>query len=157
MVDTNDEWIMQRIGIKERRILKEKGKATSYLGKKAVKDLLEKTGIDPLEIQLLICATITPDMHFPATSNLICEKAGLSNAFGFDLNAACSGFMFALETGRRFIESGAYTKVIVVARYDVVHHRLQRPHNLSPLQGWRRGSSVNPPQMVMALWMRYWP
>jgi 3-oxoacyl-[acyl-carrier-protein] synthase-3 len=114
MVDTNDEWIMQRIGIKERRILKEKGKATSHLGTKAVKNLLEKTGTDPLDIQLLICATITPDMHFPATANLICDKAGLKNAFSYDLNAACSGFIFALETGRRFIESGAYKKVIIV-------------------------------------------
>ncbi len=114
MVDTSDEWIMQRIGIKERRILKEKGKATSYLGTKAVKELLEKTGTDPLDIQLLICATITPDMHFPATANIICDKVGLKNAFSFDVNAACSGFVFALETGRRFIESGAYQKVIVL-------------------------------------------
>jgi len=114
MVDTSDEWIMQRIGIKERRILKEKGKATSYMGGKAVKDLLEKTGTDPLDIQVLICATITGDMHFPATGNLICEKAGRTNAFSFDVGAACSGFVFALETGRRFIESGAYNKVIVV-------------------------------------------
>lgn len=114
MVDTSDEWIMQRIGIKERRILKEKGKATSYLGTQAVKELLEKTGTDPLDVQLLICATITPDMHFPATSNLICYNTGLARAFGYDLNAACSGFLFALETGRRFIESGAYNKVIVV-------------------------------------------
>ncbi len=114
MVDTSDEWIMQRIGIKERRILKEEGKATSFLGTQAVKELLEKTGTDPLEVQLLICATITPDMHFPSTANLICYHAGLTNAFCFDLNAACSGFIFSLETGRRFIESGAYKKVIVV-------------------------------------------
>jgi 3-oxoacyl-[acyl-carrier-protein] synthase-3 len=114
MVDTSDEWIMQRIGIKERRILKEKGKATSYMGTKAVKELLEKTGTDPLDVQLLICATVTGDMHFPAAGNLICDKAGLTNAFSYDLNAACSGFVFALETGRRFIESGAYNKVIVV-------------------------------------------
>lgn len=114
MVDTSDEWIMQRIGIRERRILREKGKATSSLGARAVKDLLKKTGVNPLDIQLLICATITGDMHFPATANLISEKAGLTNAFSFDLGAACSGFVFALETGRRFIESGAYKKVIVV-------------------------------------------
>jgi len=114
MVDTTDEWIMQRIGIKERRILKEKGKATSYMGGKAVKDLLEKTGTNPLDIQILICATVTGDMHFPATGNLISDKAGLANAFSFDIGAACSGFIFALETGRRFIESGAYNKVIVV-------------------------------------------
>ncbi|MBN2813455.1 MAG: ketoacyl-ACP synthase III [Bacteroidales bacterium] len=114
MVDTTDEWIMQRIGIKERRILKEKGKATSSLGARAVKDLLAKTGTDPLDIQLLICATITPDMHFPATGNIISEKTGLANAFSFDIGAACSGFIFALETGRRYVESGAYQKVIVV-------------------------------------------
>jgi len=114
MVDTSDEWIMQRIGIKERRILKEKGKATSYMGTKAVKELLAKTGTDPLDVQLVICATVTGDMHFPATANLISDKVGIKNAFSFDVGAACSGFIFALETGRRFIESGAYGKVIVV-------------------------------------------
>ncbi|HJZ40910.1 MAG TPA: beta-ketoacyl-ACP synthase III [Bacteroidales bacterium] len=114
MVDTTDEWIMQRIGIRERRILKEKGRATSYMGKKAVRELLKKTGTDPRDIQLLICATVTGDMHFPATANIISDKTGLENAFSFDVGAACSGFIFALETGRRFIESGAYTKVIVV-------------------------------------------
>jgi 3-oxoacyl-[acyl-carrier-protein] synthase-3 len=114
MVDTSDEWIMQRIGIRERRILREKGKATSSLGARAVKNLLKKTGTDPLDIQLLICATITGDMHFPATANIISDKVGLTNAFSFDVGAACSGFVFALETGRRYIESGAYTKVIVV-------------------------------------------
>jgi 3-oxoacyl-[acyl-carrier-protein] synthase III len=114
MVDTSDEWIMQRIGIKERRIMKEKGKATAYMGAKAVKELLKKTGTDPLDIQLLICATVTADMHFPATGNLISDKVGLVNAFSYDLGAACSGFIFGLETGRRFIESGGYKKVIVV-------------------------------------------
>lgn len=114
MVDTSDEWIMQRIGIRERRILREKGKATSYMGAKAVKELLKKTNTDPQDIQLLICATVTADMHFPATGNLISDKVGLVNAFSFDLNAACSGFIFALETGRRYVESGGYKKVIVV-------------------------------------------
>lgn len=114
MVDTTDEWIMQRIGIKERRILREKGKATSYMAAKAVKELLARTETDPLDIELLICASITPDMHFPATGNLVSDKTGLANAFSFDVGAACSGFLFALETGRRFIESGAYRKVIVV-------------------------------------------
>jgi 3-oxoacyl-[acyl-carrier-protein] synthase-3 len=114
MVDTSDEWIMQRIGIKERRILREKGKATAYMGAKAVKELLVKTNTDPLDVQALICATSTPDMQFPATANIISEKAGLTNAFSFDLGAACSGFIFALETGRRFVESGAYKRVIVV-------------------------------------------
>jgi 3-oxoacyl-[acyl-carrier-protein] synthase-3 len=114
MVDTNDEWIMQRIGIKERRILKDKGKATSYMGTKAVKELLKKTHTRPEEVDFLICGTITPDMPFPAVAHLICDKAGLQNAYGYDINAACSGFLYSLETGRRFIESGAYKKVIVV-------------------------------------------
>ncbi len=113
MVDTTDEWIMQRIGIKERRILKG-GLATSDMGSEAVKGLLEKTGTKAEEITLLIVATITPDMHFPSVSNLICHKAGLSNAWGFDLAAACSGFLFALDTAKQFIVSGAHKKVIVV-------------------------------------------
>jgi 3-oxoacyl-[acyl-carrier-protein] synthase III len=115
MVDTSDEWIMQRIGIKERRILKEKGKATSDMGAEAVKGLLKKTGTSPNEIDLIICATITQDMHFPATANLIAHKAGIKNAWGFDLAAACSGFIFALETANRFVTSGAYKKVVLVA------------------------------------------
>lgn len=114
MVDTSDEWIMQRIGIRERRILKEKGKATSDLGVEAVRDLLKKTGTSPDEVDLLICATITPDMPFPATANIIAHKAGIHNAWSFDLNAACSGFIFALSTGVQFIESGRYRKVIIV-------------------------------------------
>ena len=113
MVDTSDEWIMQRIGIKERRILKEKGKATSYMGAEAVKGLLKKTGTSPDEIELIICATVTGDMHFPATANLIAHKSGLKNAWGYDLSAACSGFLFGLETANRFILSG-YKKVILV-------------------------------------------
>jgi 3-oxoacyl-[acyl-carrier-protein] synthase III len=114
MVDTSDEWIMQRIGIKERRILKGKGKATSDMGTKAVQDLLTRTGTNPEDIEVLITATITPDMFFPSTSNIISYKAGLTNAWTFDMAAACSGFLFALETGANFIESGRYKKVIVV-------------------------------------------
>lgn len=114
MVDTSDEWIMQRIGIKERRILKGKGKATSDMGAMAVKNLLDKTGVNPKEIDLLITATVTPDMFFPSTSNLISQKAGLKKAWTFDLVAACSGFLFALETGTNFILSGKYQKVVVV-------------------------------------------
>jgi 3-oxoacyl-[acyl-carrier-protein] synthase-3 len=113
-VDTSDEWIMQRIGIKERRIMKEEGLATSDMGVAAVKQLLEKTGTKPEDIELLICATITPDSPLPATANLINYKAGLVNAWGFDLNAACSGFVFALTTGAKFVESGQYKKVIVL-------------------------------------------
>lgn len=114
MVDTSDEWIMQRIGIKERRILKEEGKATSDLGAEAVKELLKKTNTSAGEVDLLICATITPDMPFPATANIIAHKTGIHNAWSFDLNAACSGFIFALATAAQFIESGRYHKVIVV-------------------------------------------
>ena len=114
MVDTTDEWIMQRIGIKERRILKEKGKATSDMAVEAVKELLEKTNSTPDEIDMLICATITPDMPFPATANIIAHKAGIHNAWSFDLNAACSGFIFALSTGVQFIESGRYKKVVII-------------------------------------------
>lgn len=114
LVDTSDEWIMQRIGIKERRILKEEGKATSDMGAEAVKQLLKKTGTKAREIDMLICATITPDMPFPATANIIAHKVGIHNAWSFDLNAACSGFIFALSTAVQFIESGRYKKVVVV-------------------------------------------
>jgi 3-oxoacyl-[acyl-carrier-protein] synthase III len=114
MVDTSDEWIMQRVGIRERRILKGEGRGTSDMGEMAVKGLLEKTGTLPEEISLLICATVTPDMMFPATANIICDKVGIKNAFSFDLNAACSGFLFALQTAASYIETGRYKKVIVV-------------------------------------------
>jgi len=114
MVDTSDEWIMQRVGIKERRILKGEGLGSSDLGEHAVKGLLEKTRTSPDDIELLICATVTPDMAFPATANIISDKAGIKNAFSFDLNAACSGFLFALQTGASYIETGRYKKVIVV-------------------------------------------
>jgi len=115
MVSTSDEWIMQRIGIKERRILKEPGKATSDMGTAAVIQLLEKTNINREEIDLLICATITPDRPLPATANIISGKAGLINAWSYDISAACSGFIYALTTGSAFIESGRYKKVIIVA------------------------------------------
>ncbi len=114
LVETSDEWIMQRIGIKERRILREEGMATSDMGAAAVKQLLEKTGTKPEEIELLICATITADNPLPAAANIIGHKAGLVNAWSFDLTAACSGFVYALTTGAKFIESGQYKKVIVL-------------------------------------------
>ena len=114
MVDTSDEWIMTRIGIKERRILKTPGLGTSEMGSKAVLQLLEKTGTNPEDIDLLICGTVTPDHLFPATSAIICDKVGLKNAFAFDLNAACSGFLFALSTASKFIETGSCKKVIVI-------------------------------------------
>ncbi|MGM0496886.1 MAG: beta-ketoacyl-ACP synthase III [Bacteroidota bacterium] len=114
MVDTSDEWIMTRIGIKERRILKEKGKGSSDLGAEAVKQLLKKTNTSPDEIDLVICPTVTPDMQFPATANIISDKVGIKNAFSYDLNAGCSGFLYALSTASKFIESGRYKKAIVV-------------------------------------------
>ncbi len=114
MVDTSDEWIMQRIGIKERRILKEPGKATSDMAVSAILELLKKTNTNPEEIDLLICPTITADMNFPSTTNLIGTKAGLRKAFNFDINAACSGFIYGLEIASRMIESGAYKKCILV-------------------------------------------
>jgi len=114
LVDTSDEWIMQRVGIKERRILKGEGLGSSDLGEQAVKGLLLKTNTAPGDVDLLICTTVTPDMLFPATANIISDKCGIINAFSFDLNAACSGFLFALQTGAAFVESGRYKKVIVV-------------------------------------------
>ncbi|MDP3436176.1 MAG: beta-ketoacyl-ACP synthase III [Bacteroidales bacterium] len=114
MVDTTDEWIMSRIGVKERRILKEDGLGTSHLGEMAVKKLLKKTGIKPEEIDMLLCATVSPDMMFPATANIICDKTGITNAWGYDINAGCSGFIFSFETAAAFIESGRSKKMILV-------------------------------------------
>lgn len=114
MVDTSDEWIMQRVGIKERRILKGDGLGTSDLGEQAVRGLLGKTNTLPEEVDLLICATITPDMAFPATANIISDKVGIKNAFSFDLGAACSGFLFALQTASAYISTGKFKKVVVV-------------------------------------------
>ncbi len=114
IVDTSDEWIMQRIGIKERRILKEKGKATSDLAVRAITELLEKTNTAPEEIDQLIVPTITADMNFPATANIVGHKLGLKNAFTYDISAACSGFVYGLEIASRMIESGVYKKIILV-------------------------------------------
>lgn len=114
MVDTNDEWIVSRTGIKERRILKGEGLGSSDIGANAVKGLLEKKNINPEEIDLIICATATPDMLFPSTACIIADKVGAKNAFAFDLMAACSGFLFSLSTASKYIESKAYKKIVVV-------------------------------------------
>jgi len=114
MVETSDEWITTRTGIKERRILKGEGLGTSVLGIKSVEGLLKKTKTDPLEVELVICATVTPDMLFPDTANLIAHATGMKNAFCFDISAACSGFLYALATGAKFIEAGTHKKVIVI-------------------------------------------
>jgi 3-oxoacyl-[acyl-carrier-protein] synthase-3 len=114
MVDTTDEWITTRTGIKERHILKGEGLGTSDMGVEAVKGLLKKTNTSPDEVDMLICATVTPDMQFPATANIISDKVGIKNAFSFDMNAACSTFIYALITASKYVESGQYKKVIVV-------------------------------------------
>lgn len=113
MVDTNDEWIKSRTGISERHLL-EDGEGTSVMGIEAVNRLCEKRGINASEIDLLICATVTPDYQFPSTANIIADKVGAKNAWSFDINAACSGFLYALTTGTQFIETGKYKKVVVV-------------------------------------------
>lgn len=114
MVDTSDEWITSRTGIKERRLLKGEDQGTSVIGIEAVKGLLDKTNTDPGEIDLIICATCTPDMLFPSTANIIAAAVGADNSFSYDLQAACSGFLYGLSTGAQFIESGTYKKVVVI-------------------------------------------
>ncbi len=113
-VDTNDEWITSRTGIKERRILKGEGLGTSYMATAAVKELLSKTNTDPKEIDLIICATITPDLPFPATANLVADQVGAINSFSYDISAACSGFLYALTTGAKYVESGTHKKVVII-------------------------------------------
>jgi 3-oxoacyl-[acyl-carrier-protein] synthase III len=114
MVDTNDAWITERTGIKERRILTGKDQGLSVMAAEAVKGLLKKRGIGPEEIDLMIVASVTPDRVFPATANIVCDAIGAKNAWGFDLMAACSGFLYALTTGAQFVESGKHKKVVVV-------------------------------------------
>ena len=114
MVETSDEWITSRTGISERHILKGEGQGLSVMATEAVKGLIEKTNVNPEEIELVICATVTPDMLFPDTANVIANACGINNAFCFDLGAACSGFLYALTTGSMFVESGRYKKVLVI-------------------------------------------
>ncbi|MCC8112716.1 MAG: ketoacyl-ACP synthase III [Bacteroidales bacterium] len=115
MVDTNDEWITSRVGIKERRILKGEGACSSLMGTHAIKRLLESTGTKPEEIDLLICATSNPDYRFPSTASIMIHDCGLSNCYGYDIQAACAGFLVALQDGKAYIASGLYKKVIVIA------------------------------------------
>ena len=115
MVDTTDEWIMERVGIKERRILTEEGLGTSYMARKAAKQLLEKTGADPDSIDALIVTTTTPDYKFPSTASIVIGKLDLKNAFGFDFSAACCGFLYSLDVASTMIQSGRYKRVIVIA------------------------------------------
>ena len=114
MVDTSDEWIMTRVGIKERRILTEEGLGTSYLARKAAKELIAKTGVDPDTIDALIVTTTTPDYKFPSTASIVVGKLGLKNAFAFDFEAACCGFLYSLDVAASMIQSGRYKKIIVI-------------------------------------------
>lgn len=115
MVDTNDEWITTRVGINERRILHAEGEGSSYLGLKAIERLLADTGVAPEEIDLVICATSNPDYRFPSTASVIAYRAGLSKAYAYDIQAACAGFIVAMQAARAYIEAGIYKKIIVVA------------------------------------------
>ena len=114
MVDTTDEWIMTRIGVKERRILNEEGLGTSYMARKATKQLMQKTGVNPDEIDAVIVCTTTPDYHFPSTASILCDKLGLKNAFAFDFQAACCGFLYGMEVAASLVASGRHKKVILV-------------------------------------------
>jgi len=135
IVDTNDEWITTRTGIKERRILKAEHEGTSYMGAKAVEELLRKSNTSSEEIDLLLCCTVTPDHPFPATSNIICDKTGILNAWGYDINAGCSGFLFTLSTVARFIEAGRYKKAIIVAAEKMSSITDYTDRNTCPLFG----------------------
>jgi 3-oxoacyl-[acyl-carrier-protein] synthase III len=145
MVDTSDEWIMTRIGIRERRILKGDDQGTSVMGAEAVKQLLEKTNTRPEDIDLLICATVTPDMPFPATASIICDKTGIINAFSYDINAGCSGFLVALATGCKFVESGEYKKVIIVGADKMSSITDYTNRNTCPLFGDAAGAALLEP------------
>lgn len=145
MVDTTDEWIMERIGIKERHILLEEGKATSDMATEAVNQLLEKTNTTPDQIDMLICGVVTPDMQFPATANIICDKVGIKNAFGFDMNAGCSSFLFALITASKYVESGTHKKVVVVGADKMSSIVDYNDRNTSPIFGDGAGAVMLEP------------
>lgn len=135
MVETSDEWITSRTGIKERRLLKGEGLGTSYMGERAVNRLLKTTGTDTSEIDTVICATVTPDMPFPATANIICDKCGILNAWGYDLNAGCSGFLFSFSTVASLIESGQSKKVILICAEKMSAITNYEDRTTSPLFG----------------------
>lgn len=135
LVDTSDEWIMTRVGIKERHILKDKAKGVSYMGAKAVADLLKKTNTKPEEVEVIIFATATPDHLFPSAASMVAEENGIKNAFCFDMQAACSGFVFGLETASNFIKSGRYKKLILVAGDKMSSITNYGDRNTSPLFG----------------------
>lgn len=145
MVDTSDDWIMERIGIRERHILLEEGKATSDMATEAVNQLLEKTGTSADEIDMLICGVVTPDMQFPATANIVCDKVGIKNGFGYDINAGCSSFLFALITASKFVESGSHRKVVVVGADKMSSIVDYNDRNTSPIFGDGAGAVLLEP------------
>ena len=156
MVDTSDAWITERTGIKERHILKGEGLGTSHMAAEAVRGLLEKTGTKPEEIDLLICATTTPDMQFPSTANLICDMVGIRNIGSFDVQAACSGFLYSLTIASQFIANGTAAQGGGGRRrQDVVDHRLHRPRHLRAVRRRRRrGAAGAERRAATASWTR---
>ena len=135
MVDTSDEWITTRVGIKERRILREEGTGSSDLGARALQALIDKTGIDPKEIELIICATSNPDFRFPSTASIIAEKVGIKTTYGYDIQAACAGFLVALQAGAAYIQAGLYKKVVVIAAEKMSSMVNYKDRNTCPLFG----------------------
>ncbi|MBR6757844.1 MAG: ketoacyl-ACP synthase III [Bacteroidaceae bacterium] len=135
MVDTSDEWITTRVGIKERRILRAEGTGSSDLGAKALQSLIEKTGIDPREIEVIICATSNPDFRFPSTASIIAEKVGIKTTYGYDIQAACAGFLVALQAGAAYIQAGLYKKVVVIAAEKMSSMVNYKDRNTCPLFG----------------------
>ncbi len=136
IVDTSDEWIMQRIGVKTRHILKpEQGSGTSYMMTRAVKQLLDKTGVDPDSVEMVLVATTTPDYHFPSTASLIIGNLGLKHAFGFDMEAACAGFLYAMETAASFIRSGRYKRIVVCGGDHMSSMTNYQDRNTCPIFG----------------------
>ncbi len=135
MVDTSDEWITTRVGIKERRILRAEGTGSSDLGAKALQSLIEKTGIDPREIEVIICATSNPDFRFPSTASIIAEKVGIKTTYGYDIQAACAGFLVALQAGAAYIQAGLYKKVVVIAAEKMSSMINYKDRNTCPLFG----------------------
>ena len=135
MVDTSDEWITTRVGIKERRILKQEGAGSSELGARALQSLIEKTGINPAEIELIICATSNPDYRFPSTASIIAEKVGIKTAYSYDIQAACAGFIVALQAGAMYIQAGVHKKVVVIAAEKMSSMTNYKDRNTCPLFG----------------------
>ena len=145
IVDTTDDWIMSRVGIRERHILKGEGQGTSVMASKAVQQLLEKTNTKPEEVDVIICGTTTADYSFPSTAALIAEACGIKNSIAFDLQAACSGFLFGLETGANFIKSGKYKKVIVIGADKMTSITNYKDRTTCPLFGDAAGAVMLEP------------